>query len=219
MDIKQLQALLAVADHGSFSAAAKALDTVQSNVSAHVARLESQLKVVLIDRHSGTLTPEGEIVATRARRVVHELDDIVSDIHSLGDEVSGEARIGCIGTTGRWLAPPLLRAVSRQHPMIRMTVIEGTTSSLLPRLDASDLDAAIIHLPVDAPELHVTELFAEDLILLVHNSHELSSRQSISIPELHDTPLVLAPRGSVMRRIVDRAAANHGIAFVKDRCP
>lgn len=213
MDVKQLQALLAVADHGSFSAAAKALDTVQSNVSAHIARLERELAVTLIDRHSSTLTSEGELVADRARRIVHELDDIASDIHSLGDEVSGEARVGCIGTTGRWLVPPLLRSVSRDHPLIRMTVVEGITSSLLPRLLAGDLDAAIVHLPVDAPELEVSELFAEDLILVVHNSHPLARHANVTIPELRDTPLILAPRGSVMRRIIDRAAANHAIAL------
>jgi LysR family hydrogen peroxide-inducible transcriptional activator len=213
MDIKQLQALLAVSDHGSFSSAAKALATVQSNISAHIARLERELNVVLIDRHSSSLTEEGELVAARARRIIHEIDDIQSDIHSLGDEVAGDARIGSIGTTGRWLVPPLLRSVARNHPLIRMAVVEGPTSSLLPRLINADLDAAIVHSPIDEPEIEVTELFAEDLILIVHKSHHFADRTSVSIPDLADMPIMLAPRGSVMRRIVDRAAANHGMSL------
>ena len=60
MDLRQLAALAAIADHGSFSAAAKALFTVQSNVSAHVARLERELGVTLVDRSRGCLTDEGE---------------------------------------------------------------------------------------------------------------------------------------------------------------
>ena len=59
MDIRQLNALVAVVDHGTFSAAANALHTVQSNVSTHILRLERELNVSLIDRTSGTLTEEG----------------------------------------------------------------------------------------------------------------------------------------------------------------
>ncbi len=59
MDLRQLAALVAVDDHGSFSAAARALFTVQSNVSAHIAHLERELGVVLVDRARGRLTPEG----------------------------------------------------------------------------------------------------------------------------------------------------------------
>ena len=64
MDRKQLRALLAVADHRSFSAAARSLHTVQSNVSTHVARLERELGVTLIDRASNEPTDEGRVVST-----------------------------------------------------------------------------------------------------------------------------------------------------------
>ena len=62
MDLRQLAALVAVADEGSFSAAARSLHTVQSNVSTHIARLERELGAVLVDRTRGTLTEEGEVV-------------------------------------------------------------------------------------------------------------------------------------------------------------
>ena len=76
MDLRQLTTLVAIADHGSFSAAARALYTVQSNVSGHVARLERELGVTLVDRQRGGLTDEGVIVVDRARRVLHELEDL-----------------------------------------------------------------------------------------------------------------------------------------------
>ena len=74
MDLRQLNALVAVAEHGSFSGAARALHTVQSNISTHVARLERELGVTLIDRATTTLTEEGEVVVRRATRVQHELE-------------------------------------------------------------------------------------------------------------------------------------------------
>ena len=103
MDLRQLHALLAVAEHRSFSAAARALHTVQSNVSTHIARLETELGSTLIDRARGELTSEGEIVADRARRIIGELRSIEHDLASLSDEVSGHVRLGIIGTTARWL--------------------------------------------------------------------------------------------------------------------
>src|SRR5215212_6791639 len=108
MDLRQLTALVAVAETGSFSAAARALHTVQSNISAHVARLERELGVPLVHRASGTLTDEGLAVVARARHIQGELDALEADVASLRDEVSGTARLGCIGTSARWLVPLVL---------------------------------------------------------------------------------------------------------------
>lgn len=211
MEIKQLQSLVAIADHGTFSAAAKALDTVQSNVSAHISRLEREVGALMIDRTTGALTEEGEIVVNRARRVLHELEDIDAEVHSLGQSPTGECRIGTIGTTARWLISPMLSSLSRHHPGVRTTVIEGATSSLLPRLASGEIDAAIVHLPVVESSLEITELFAEELLLLAPKSHPLADRASVSLVELSEHPILQAPRGTAQRRILERAAANHGV--------
>ena len=216
MDLRQLAALVAIADHGSFSAAARALYTVQSNVSTHIARLEKELGVTLVDRSSGSLTDEGDVVVERARRILHEMDDITADIASRDDVVSGDARLGVIGTTGRWLMPQFLTALGTAHPGVRPLVFEGSTSTLLPRLVSGQLDAAIVHLPVDDPELVVDPLFAEDLILLVPGRHHLSSVEGsqISLADLAGEPLLLPPRSAGLRRVLDRAASQAGVALV-----
>src|SRR5690606_32278208 len=89
MDLRQLAALTAVADAGSFSAAARRLHTVQSNVSTHVARLERELGTTLVDRSTGELTEEGEAVVARSRRIQHELEALEADVSSMLHEVSG----------------------------------------------------------------------------------------------------------------------------------
>lgn len=213
MEIKQLQSLVAISEHGTFSAAAKALDTVQSNVSAHIARLEKELGTVLVDRASGMVTDEGEMVLTRARRILHEVEDIDADIHSLGEEAMGDCRIGTLGTTARWLMPPLLNSLARHHHGVRTTIIEGGTSALLLRLSSGEIDAAIVHFPILDPTLDVTELFAEELLLLAPTEHALAERTSISLEELSEYPLLLSPRGTAQRRIIDRAAATRGVAL------
>src|SRR3546814_11453827 len=105
MDLRQLNALIVVSEVGSFSAAARVLHTVQSNISTHIARLERDLGATLVDRSSGSLTQEGEAVVARARHIQVEVDAITADIAALRDEITGHVRLGCIGTSGRWLAP------------------------------------------------------------------------------------------------------------------
>lgn len=213
MDVRQLAAIVAVADHGTFSAAARALYTVQSNVSGHVAKLERELGVVLVDRTNGALTDEGVRVVERARRVLHEIDDIAADIASLDDDVSGDARIGVIGTTARWLMPQFLAAVAERHPRVHPIVSEGSTTTIVPGVLSGQLNAAIIHLPIDDPELVVEPLFAEDLLLLVHAEHPLAVRDEMSLRELENIPLLLPPKGAALRRVLDRAAGSADVTL------
>src|ERR1700728_4207456 len=150
MELRHLQALTAISDHGTFSAAAEHLTTVQSNISAHVARLERELGAPLIDRSDGRLTEEGTVVVARARRILHELDALVSDVAACKDEVTGTVRVGMIGTTARWLVPRLMDVVRKRHPKLRLVVMEGTTTGLEPQLASGQLDLAVLNLPATA---------------------------------------------------------------------
>lgn len=213
MDVRQIQTLIAIADHGSFSSAARALYTVQSNVSAHVSRLEREVGATLVDRSSGELTEEGVVVVERGRRVLRELSEISTDLAALHDVIAGETRLGVIGTTGRWLMPQFLTRLHMDHPDVRPIISEGGTSSLIPRLVSGQLDASIVHLPVEEPEIHVEALFAEDLVLLVHARHPWSSSRRLSITSLGDHPLLLPPPSATLRRIINRAADDHGVVL------
>ena len=211
MDLRQLAALTAIADHGSFSSAAKALFTVQSNVSAHVARLERELGVILIDRARGAVTPEGQLVVDRARRINSEMEAIYADLHSLDSDVIGEARLGVIGTTARWLMPQALNALRARHPRVRVVAVEGTTMSLVPQLVGGQVDLAILNLPVDEPDVITSPLFAEDLIVLAHGDHPLARYDEVPIAELAEHELLLSPPGTPLRDELDEVAQRHGI--------
>lgn len=207
MDVRQLSTLVAVADHGTFSAAARALFTVQSNVSAHIARLEKELGVSLVDRQHGKLTDEGARVVERARRVLNEVDDIVADVASRDADISGQTRLGVIGTTARWLAPQMLGRLGTEHPGVRTVIQEGATSTLIPNVLSGHLNAALVHLPIDDPELVIEPLFAEDLFLLASSTHPLAAHETIPLRDLDQVPLLLPPMGSALRKVLERAAA------------
>lgn len=214
MDLRQLQALVAIADNGSFSAAASALHTVQSNVSTHVARLERELGVQLVDRHAGQLTEEGQAVVERARRINGELEAIVTDVAALSSEVAGAVRIGLIGTTARWLTPHLLRRLAAAHPKVRLVVGEGTSSTLEPQLASGVIDVAVVNLPQTSPELVATPLFDEDLILVVPPDHALAARTRVELADLGGLELLLPAGGSTFRQELDDAAGKVGVTLV-----
>lgn len=216
MDLRHLHSLLAVAEHGSFSAAARATHTVQSNVSTHIARLEGELGARLVDRGSGRLTDEGEAVASRARRIRSELEAITADLAAMRDEVTGTVRMGMIGSIGRWLVPGLLREVESRYPGIDLVVVDATTTSLLPQISDGSLDAAVVNLPVSAAEFVTEPLFVEERVLVAPVGHEWADNdpdKPLSMADLGDHPLVLEPPGTAFRDDLDRAAAAAGIAL------
>jgi LysR family hydrogen peroxide-inducible transcriptional activator len=214
MDLRQLSALVAVADEGSFSAAAAALHTVQSNVSTHIARLERELNSVLVDRSAGRLTEEGEAVANRARRIKAELEALVADVAALHDVVSGTVRMGVIGTTARWLVPRVLQAMAEQHPQVQLVVVEATSTSLEPRLADGQLDLAVVNFPVPAPDLAADALFDEDLVLVVPSDHVLAPRDRVHLKDLDGLVLLMAAPNTAYRRTLDAAAAAVGITLI-----
>src|SRR3984893_584938 len=165
MELRHLQALTAISDHGTFSAAAEHLNTGQSTISAHVPRLERELGAPLIDRADGRLTEEGTGVVARARRILSELDALVSDVAPCKDEVTGSLRIGMIGTTARWLVPRLMDVAAKRHPKLRLLVVEGNTTGLEPQLASGQLDLAFIHMAVSGRDLVAGLLFDAATVL------------------------------------------------------
>lgn len=213
MDLRQLAALVGVAETGSFSAAARAMHTVQSNVSTHIARLERELAVTLVDRTTGALTPEGQVVVRRARHIQVELDALVADVAAVRDEVAGHVRIGCIGTVGRWLVPLVLERVTREHPKIHVVVVDATTTSLVPQLLADNLDLAIVNLPVVDPELVTETLFDEERMVVAPLGHPLAGRGRVHLTDLGEHELLLEPKGTSFRDELDTSAAAMGVVL------
>jgi DNA-binding transcriptional LysR family regulator len=212
VELRQLEALVEIEDRGSFSAAALALGTVQSNVSARIARLERDLDATLVNRATGRLTEEGASVAARARRVLSEMDAMVADVTAASSEIAGTVGVGVIGTTGRWLAPMLFGAVREAHPRVVLRLVEGTSSTLEPQLSTGQLDLAVVTLPLHVDFLTSARLFDEDLVLVVPNGHPFTRRPTpIPLDALADVELLLPLSGTALRAELDHAAKAVGI--------
>lgn len=213
MDLRQLNALVAIAETGSFSAAADLLHTVQSNVSAHIARLEREVGVTLIDRAGGRLTEEGEAVVARARRIAAELDGIVADVAAVNHEVAGTVRLGMIGTTGRWLVPRVLGVLAETHPRIHLIVVEGTTTTLDPQLITGRLDLAVVNFPVPEREVVTQALFDEDLVLILPADDPLAARGHVPLSALDGLDVLLPLSGTAFRDDLDATCRAAGVTL------
>ena len=214
MDLRQLNAVLAVVDHGGFSAAARALHTVQSNVSTHVAHLERELGATLIDRATGQVTEEGAAVVERARRIQAELDALAADVASARDEVAGAGRIGLIGTTARWLVPTLVDTMAERYPRVRVVVLDATTSALQLQLESGAIDLAMMTLPVTDPETVTEPLFDEDRVLIVPAGHAFFDRTRVALADLDGQPLLLEPQGRPFRAQLEALFDERGYTLV-----
>jgi len=190
MDLRQLRSFLAVVDHGSFSAAADALFTVQSNVSAHVARLEAELGTTLLDRRSRQLTPAGVIVDRRSREVVLQLVAITEDLAAIENRIIGEVVCGTTPSIGLRIVPPTLARATIDLPEVSVRVAEAHSGTLVNQLLAGEIDLAIT---TDAsnPDLRSTPLFTEDIVAVVSNGHPLASQPSVTLRQLAETKLLL----------------------------
>jgi len=214
MELRHLQALTAISDHRTFSAAAEHLGTVQSNISAHIARLERELGAPMVDRSDGHLTEEGLVVVARARRILSELDALVSDVAACRDEVTGTVRVGIIGTTARWLVPRVMDAAHQRHPKLRLVIVEGTTTSMEPQLASGQLDLAVLNLPVGR-DLVANLLFEEDLMLVVPEGHAMATPdRPLTLEDLADLELLLPLPGTAFRDELDAVTRPLGISLL-----
>jgi LysR family transcriptional regulator, cell division regulator len=177
MDPTALATFLAVARHGSVTAAALELHTVQSNVTARMKQLETDFEVRLFARHSRgvTLTAAG----TRLQGYAQRLQALMAEARvAVCDDgvVRGTLRIGSMETTAAVRLPEVLGPFHRAHPDVQIEVRTGPTAELLEHVLAHRLDAALVAGPIDHPDLVRQTVFREELVLV-------AARDSVSVSQ------------------------------------
>ncbi len=215
MQLKHLDTLLAIAETGSFTAAADVLSTVQSNVSDQVRQLEAELGAELLVRgRKGAVPTEcGEAVIERARRIRRELESMRDDLSMLQALQSGHASLGIVGTASRWLVPALVADLRAAAPGVHLRINEGASERLASEVLSGELAQAVVTEPMTSPRLVVEHLLDEALVGLVPaDTPELGSHP-VSLKRLSTLPMILPPVGNPLRREVDDAALAAGVTL------
>lgn len=209
MELRHLDTLLAIAEEGSFTAAADALATVQSNVSQQVRQLEAELGAELLTRtrHGAIPTECGDRVLDRARRVRRELEAMRADLSMLQGLEAGDASFGIVGTASRWVVPRLVAVLRGRAPGIRLRVNEGASERLVTEVLSGELAQAVVTEPVHERRLVIETLLDEALVGVVPAEVPLPDGP-VFLDALVALGLgfVLPPAGNPLRTEVDHAA-------------
>lgn len=215
MELRQLDALLAVAEEGSFTAAADRLHTVQSNVSEHVRQLEAELGVPLLvrGRRSTVPTEFGVRVLERARHVRSELQALHQDLSMLQGLETGHAAVGVVGTVSRWLVPQVVAEMRRDAPGVSLRVTEGASERLAGEVGDRELAFAVVTEPVSDNRLVVEHLLDEAIVGLIPASLDLGDDLPVQLAQLARHTLILPPSGNPLRAEVELAAHDEGVVL------
>ena len=202
MNLRDLEYLVALADHHHFGRAAAACYVSQPTLSTQVKKLEQELGVALVERNprSVLLTDAGVRVVERARVVLDEVNGIRTIAQRSADPESGSLKLGLFPTLAPYLLPHVVPTIHERFPRLELLLVEEKTETLLARLADGNLDAALLALPVPVRNLVVDPLFTEDFVLAVPHDHPLA-RQSgpIDARALADEPMLLLEEGHCLR--------------------
>ena len=203
---RHLSSLLAIAEHGSFSAAGAATGRSHSAISLHIKALEDDLKTVLVVRGSrpASLTRDGEELAEHARRLLGVLDDIQSIGRS--DVLTGRLAIGFVPTAMARVAPPALARLRAQHPGLEIEIRTGLSGELAYAVRANELDGAVLTAPDLPPEDLISRPVADEPLVVIA-PEELSDLNDARL--LGSYPFIWFSRKTwagqqIERRLLDR---------------
>lgn len=179
MELMALRTFVAVVDEGGILAAARKLNTVQSNVTSRIQRLEEEFGTALFIRKGRglELAPPGRVLLDYARRMLQLERQAWAAVLEVG-ESTGELRIGAMETFAALRLPPALKLLQQRHPGLGLRVETATSASLIDKVLDHKLDCAFVAGPVADPGLTVSIVAEEALVRVSARGSEAQARNS-----------------------------------------
>jgi LysR family hydrogen peroxide-inducible transcriptional activator len=199
--LRQLEYLIAVADFGQFSEAARRCGVSQPALSKQIRELEDTLGVTLFERTRPRVlvTPAGEEIVARARRVLAGAHELVEAARASAAVRQGTLHLGVIPTVAPYGLPGLLAKLRARFPEVSFAIHELQTGPLLERLRAGDLDLGLLAHSFDGQGLDGVDLVVEPFVLVAPAGHALDAVGSVAPVELLGASLILMEDGHCLR--------------------
>lgn len=215
MDLKQLEYFVRVAELGSFTRAALALDIAQPALSRQVRLLEVELRQTLLSRNGRGAVPTeaGKLLLEHGRGILHQVARAREEVSSVRGSLAGRVALGLPPSVARVLTVPLTRAFRERLPEAHLSICEGLSVALTERLQTGHIDIAVLYNASPSPELELTPLGDEELMLVQANTQDDTpdlAQPAIALRELAPLPLVIPSRPNAIRMVVETEMAAVG---------
>jgi LysR family nitrogen assimilation transcriptional regulator len=215
MDLKQLEYFVRVAEMGSFTRAALALDIAQPALSRQVRLLEVELHQNLLTRNGRGAVPTeaGQLLLAHGRGILHQVERAREELGRVRGSLAGRVAVGLPTSLARVLTVPLTRAFRQQMPDATISISEGLSVAMQESLVNGRLDIAVLYNAQPGFETDITPLLEENLLLVQARPPGLQEEPapgSVSLKEVSELPLVIPSRPNAIRMHVESEMANIG---------
>lgn len=211
--LRQVRAVIAVCEEGSFTRAALRENATQSGISQHVAAVERALGVKLFERASGkvTPTPAGLRYYKRSVAAVGALDQAAEEARGLAGQVTGDLRIGLMPTFTRAVLAPVLDDFVPRWPDVRLHIVEGYSAPLTEMVLDDQLDFAVVPAFEGTIGLRARHLVRDREVLISGHERGLTPLQPVRLSEIKPLKIVIPGPGNIRRRNLDTYFQSHGV--------
>src|SRR5436305_3184413 len=191
MTLQQLTYFLAATEHGSFSAAADALNLAQPSLSEQIRRLEAELGAPLFVRAGRRLelTEAGRRLRPHAERTLAEAQAALESVREVRDLTGGTVAFGTFGSAHYYLLGGLVQDFRTRHPQVRVRVVGQNSAEVADAVRDGHLEAGLVAIPVDDRGLAVRPAFEEELMYVSAEPERLAA--PLTIERLAAAPLIL----------------------------
>lgn len=201
MTLTELRYIVTLAQERHFGRAAERCYVSQPTLSVAVKKLEEELGIALFERSKSTVqvTPLGEKIVEQSQRVLEQAS-LIREMATEGkDQLASPLRIGAIYTIGPYLFPHLIPELSRHAPQMPLYIEEGSTGELRRKLRSGELDAIIVALPFNEPDVLTKAIYEEPFEVLIPTGHPWAQRDAIAKEDLLTERLLLLGEGHCFR--------------------
>ena len=215
MDLKQLEYFVRVAELGSFTKAAIALNIAQPALSRQVRLLEVELRQNLLTRNGrGALPTEaGKLLLAHGRGILHQVERAREELGRVRGALAGRVAVGLPSSLARVLTVPLTRAFRAEMPDATLSISEGLSVAMQESLVNGRLDIAVLYNTQPGSEVDISPLFEEDLLLVQARPAGLLEDPApgpVTLKEVAELPLVIPSRPNAIRMHIESEMANLG---------
>jgi DNA-binding transcriptional LysR family regulator len=213
MELRQVEYVVGVVEHGGFTRAATALHVTQPALSEGIARLEAELGVALFHRvgRRAVVSAAGEAFLEPARRLLRDRAVLTTSVAAVVGLEAGRLDLVALPTLAVEPLAPLVGVFRQAHPGVVVHIEQPEEAdTVTARVRSGRSEIGLAELPVTEPGLVSEQLLVQELRVVLPPSSPLASRRRITIEDLAAVPLVMTPPGTSMRGLVDGAFADAG---------